>query len=150
MHDVHKHHDSLHPIGGIINQRDDGSLHLHGAAYIAHFHPHPESYKARSSVIGSMQRSVIEKEIQLKQLQCHGEAMSLDDCEFMYVKNLELLSDPDYLKQKSEENGCVLDRGNMKAVVMILWAARNVFLECLAGCSFLCRVMSAPDENAWL
>ena len=70
--------------------------------------------------------------------------------EFLYVKNLELLSDPDYLKSKSAENRSVLDRGYMKAVGMILWAARNVFLECLVGVSFLCRVMSSPCENAWL
>ena len=37
----------------------------------------------------------------------------------------------------------------MRAVGMILWAARNVFMECMVGASMLCRVMSAPSEIAW-
>ena len=121
-----------------------------GAAYIAHIHPHEEIFNVKSPVLNSVKRQIIEKEIQLKQIQCSGQAMSVDDCELLYVKNLELLSDPDYLKSKSAENRSVLDRGYMKAVGMILWAARNVFLECLVGVSFLCRVMSSPCENAWL
>jgi len=43
----------------------------------------------------------------------------------------------------------VLDKGYMRAVGMILWAARNVYAECTAGVSQLCRVMSCPTEEAW-
>lgn len=42
-----------------------------------------------------------------------------------------------------------LDRGYMRAVGMLLWAARNVYAECAVGVSILCRVMSCPDDNAW-
>ena len=32
---------------------------------------------------------------------------------------------------------------------MILWAARNIYMECLSGISFVCRVMSCHTEESW-
>ena len=37
----------------------------------------------------------------------------------------------------------------MRAVGMIMWAARNVYMECLLGVSQLCRLMAKPTEEAW-
>ena len=43
----------------------------------------------------------------------------------------------------------VLEDGYMRAVGMLLWASRNVYAECNAGVSQLCRVMSCPDRTAF-
>ena len=39
--------------------------------------------------------------------------------------------------------------GYQKACGMILWAARNVYVECSQGISQLCRVMSSPSKKAF-
>ena len=48
-----------------------------------------------------------------------------------------------------DETKRVLDRGYMRLVGMLLWASRNVNVECAYGTSMLCRVMSCPSEKAW-
>lgn len=48
-----------------------------------------------------------------------------------------------------EEAKVIKDRGYKKAVGMLLWCSRNVFIECSAGVNYLCRVMQSPNEQAW-
>ena len=56
-----------------------------------------------------------------------------------------------YLNPKTtqHESDRVLDRGYQRLFGMLLWAARDVYPECLQGCSMLGRVLSRPTEEAW-
>ena len=47
------------------------------------------------------------------------------------------------------ESQAVLDRGYMRAVGMILWAARGVYPECAQGVNQLGSFMAKPSEKAW-
>ena len=49
-----------------------------------------------------------------------------------------------------EEAKKYLDMGYQRLCGCLLWAARNVFCECMTGISFLCRLMSKPNKKAWL
>lgn len=69
--------------------------------------------------------------------------------EFEFLKDYYKADDDNYNAERRAEGRRVLDRGYMRAVGMILWAARNVYLECMLGVSYLCRVMSCPTEAAW-
>ena len=48
-----------------------------------------------------------------------------------------------------EESRKYLDMGFQRLCGCLLWAARNVYCECMCGISFLCRLMSRPNERAW-
>lgn len=50
---------------------------------------------------------------------------------------------------KAEEAERMRDRGYLRAVGMLLWAARNCYPECMNGCSQLGSVMANPSEEAW-
>ena len=76
--------------------------------------------------------------------------LPVEDVDTPFPDGLKLSRLPHTLgKVPKEETAAVLDRGYMRAVGMLLWAARNVFADCTAGVSQLCRVMSCPDEQAW-
>ena len=48
-----------------------------------------------------------------------------------------------------EKSQRVLDKGYMRAVGMILWAARGVFPECAQGVNQLGSLMARPTDEAW-
>ena len=52
-------------------------------------------------------------------------------------------------KITDEESKKFLDLGYQRLCGCLLWVARNVFCECMVGTSFLCRLMSRPNERAW-
>ena len=52
-------------------------------------------------------------------------------------------------KITDEESKKFMDMGFQSLCGGLLWAARNVYAECMTGISFLCRLMSRPDEKCW-
>ena len=55
----------------------------------------------------------------------------------------------DKSKITDEESKLYMDQGWQRLVGCLLWCARNVFVECDLGVSFMCRLMSRPSEQAW-
>ena len=52
-------------------------------------------------------------------------------------------------KASDDEAKEYMKLGYQRLCGMLLWAARNVFAECMVGISFLCRIMSRPSKAAW-
>ena len=54
-----------------------------------------------------------------------------------------------YIESVEAEAKEYIDLGYQRLLGSLLWAARGVFRECLAGTSMLGRVMSKPTKQAW-
>ena len=53
----------------------------------------------------------------------------------------------DKSKITDEESKLYMDQGWQRLVGCLLWCARNVFVECDLGVSFMCRLMSRPSKG---